>query len=349
MRKYLLSSDGNNYKANLHTHSTVSDGCWSPEKIKDEYQKKGYSIIAYTDHDVMVPHNDLSDENFLAITATEIYINDNESVNTDHYVFKKVYHLNFLSKDPNKNTFPGWNEKFINPQKREKYVTAEMAQRQEERHYDTDCVNDIIKRANEEGLLVTLNHPSWSIQDFTDYGELKGLWGVEVHNTGCVVDSFLNDTTQPLDDLLRRAQPVVPLATDDNHNYPYPVDEHDSFGGWTVVKAKELTYPAVMDALEKGDVYSSTGPEIKEIYIEDGVITVNTSPCRAIAVISENRFTRVVNATTSLLTTASLHVAPYFEQESQVVNNWSPYLRVEIVDDKGYHAWSRAYSLDELK
>ena len=45
MRKYLLSKDGNFYRANLHCHTTVSDGKRTPEEIKEIYKSKGYSIV----------------------------------------------------------------------------------------------------------------------------------------------------------------------------------------------------------------------------------------------------------------------------------------------------------------
>ncbi len=63
MKKYLLPEKGKFYKANLHSHSTVSDGAWTPEQMKKEYMARGYSIIAYTDHNVMVDHSYLADEN----------------------------------------------------------------------------------------------------------------------------------------------------------------------------------------------------------------------------------------------------------------------------------------------
>ena len=50
MRKYLLPETGNFYKSNLHCHTTMSDGQKTPEEIKELYMKKGYSIVAYTDH-----------------------------------------------------------------------------------------------------------------------------------------------------------------------------------------------------------------------------------------------------------------------------------------------------------
>ncbi len=62
MRQYLLPEKGNFYKANMHMHTTVSDGCWTPEQAKEEYKKRGYSIMAYTDHEVMIPHDELNDE-----------------------------------------------------------------------------------------------------------------------------------------------------------------------------------------------------------------------------------------------------------------------------------------------
>ena len=74
MRKYLLSKDKNAYKANLHSHSTCSDGDFSPEELKELYKAQGYSIVAFTDHDVFLQHNDLTDENFLALNGYEIDI-----------------------------------------------------------------------------------------------------------------------------------------------------------------------------------------------------------------------------------------------------------------------------------
>lgn len=69
MKKYLLPEKGNFYKANLHAHSTVSDGHFTPKELKNLYKNKGYSILAYTDHELLVDHSDLNDDEFLAITS----------------------------------------------------------------------------------------------------------------------------------------------------------------------------------------------------------------------------------------------------------------------------------------
>ena len=52
MKKYLLPETGNFYKANLHCHTTYSDGRKTPEQVKARYKGLGYSIVAYTDHDI---------------------------------------------------------------------------------------------------------------------------------------------------------------------------------------------------------------------------------------------------------------------------------------------------------
>ena len=38
------------YKANLHTHTTVSDGRLNPHEVVDRYHAQGHTILAITDH-----------------------------------------------------------------------------------------------------------------------------------------------------------------------------------------------------------------------------------------------------------------------------------------------------------
>ena len=71
MKVFLLPEQGNFYKANMHTHTKISDGCYTPEEVKEKYKANGYSIVAFTDHEVMVPQNHLTDDEFLAINAVD--------------------------------------------------------------------------------------------------------------------------------------------------------------------------------------------------------------------------------------------------------------------------------------
>ena len=53
--------------ANLHIHSTHSDGGYSPSKIVQVCKEEGYHALAITDHDVATAYPELkANENFSA-------------------------------------------------------------------------------------------------------------------------------------------------------------------------------------------------------------------------------------------------------------------------------------------
>lgn len=335
MRKYLLPKEGKFYKANLHMHTTISDGQLTLEETKKMYMEKGYSIVAFTDHEVMVPHNDLTDENFLAITSTEISFNITYE---REFTYNKVYHLNFYSKDPLKDWYNTFTRKRLWLKQSEPYITCKQEEIDFPRVYSTECVNQIIKKAKEDGCLVSYNHPVWSLQNYSDYIGLKGLWGVEWFNTGCVIAGYI-DTIQPIDDLLRVGENVFPLATDDAHELSH------CFGGWVNVKSTSLDYDTVFKALENGDFYSSTGPEIKELYIEDGLIYIHTSPVSKIILTTERRHTEFINGKN--LINGIIDINSYLNKSKQNVND-NQYIRITVIDKYGKTAYTRGYRIIEL-
>lgn len=335
MIKYLLPKDGIYYKANLHMHTTISDGTMSPEETKDLYVKQGYSIVAFTDHEVMLPHIDLSDENFLAITSTEISMNFPKG---PLFQYNKCYHLNIYSKDPFRNVYSTFNKKLMWLENSYDYISSEQLKIEYERFYSIQSVNEIIKKAKEEGCIVSLNHPVWSLQSYPDYIDLKGLWGIEWHNTGCIKDGY-KDSFQPIDDLCRLGEKVFPIATDDAHKIA------DCFGGWVMIKAEKLQYDRVFSALEKGCFYSSTKPEIYELYIENGLININTSKCKTIELNTERRVSIVV--TGENITNAKIDISSYLDECKRNINHHQ-YIRITVIDEDGFKAHTRAYFLEEL-
>lgn len=87
------------YKANLHCHTVLSDGTWTKEQVKAEYQKKGYSIVAFTDHRHYGWHPELQDDSFLPIAGFEADMDEPYSIPGD-WNRCKTYHLNFYDTDP---------------------------------------------------------------------------------------------------------------------------------------------------------------------------------------------------------------------------------------------------------
>ena len=78
MKQYLLPNQGVFYKANLHCHTTMSDGHMTPDETKQAYMDQGYSIVAFTDHEILFPQNHLTDDNFLALNGVEHDIDEKE-------------------------------------------------------------------------------------------------------------------------------------------------------------------------------------------------------------------------------------------------------------------------------
>lgn len=257
---------GQFYKANLHCHTVISDGKLTKEEVKAAYQAEGYSIVAYTDHMVYGFHEELSDENFLAIAGIEVNINETDKPDFNH---TKTYHLNFYDRTPDASKKVPLPEFDI---------------------HDTEALNAYLEEIRGMGFLVCYNHPYWSLQNYEDYKDLKGLFAMEIYNHGCEHDGLYGYHPQSYDEMLRAGQRLFAVAADDNHNF-FPMGHplSDSFGGYIEVKAENLEYGTVMEALEAGHFYFSMGPEIKDAYIKDGVLTVKTSPVKKIYVNQDGR------------------------------------------------------------
>lgn len=312
MKSILYAGDKNIYKANLHCHTMVSDGCHTPEEIKEIYMEKGYAIVAFTDHDVLKSHQHLSDEHFLAINGFEVAINETSTPGKSASDLK-TYHLNF---------YAGSSDMAVTP------PLPTMDYR------DINAINRYIEERAKEGYLACYNHPYWSLQTYEDYAGLRGLFAMEIYNHNCEVeDGFCGYHPQAYDEMLRTGQQLHCISADDNHNAYEPTSPYyDSFGGWVYINSESLTYEHVMGALKKGDFYASQGPEIYEIALEGKRLRIKCSPCVSIKVYTQGRkcFTTFGEELTAI----------EFELTGQ-----ESYLRVTCQDKEGKEANSNAYWL----
>ena len=95
MKQYLIPHEGRFFKANLHAHSTFSDGRLTPAQMKGLYQTGGYSVIAFTDHNVLQWHKDLDAPDFLALCGYEVDVCE-----TAPDGYSRCCHLCAISRDP---------------------------------------------------------------------------------------------------------------------------------------------------------------------------------------------------------------------------------------------------------
>jgi len=61
------------YRASLHTHTRSSDGAWSVEAAAELYRKKGYDVLALTDHERSNDVRGLGGRGFLVINGIELH------------------------------------------------------------------------------------------------------------------------------------------------------------------------------------------------------------------------------------------------------------------------------------
>ena len=152
------------------------------------------------------------------------------------------------------------------------------------------------------------------------------------------------DTAQAFYDFIAEGKRVFPICADDAHN----VD--GAFGGFVMIKAPRLEYSAVTGAMERGDFYSSSGPEIKEFYIEGGVLYVECTPARWIYINTERRDAFTKGGCDAEITSATFNISAYLSETEKEKDRLTrePFIRLTVVDKDGGDARTRAYFLSEF-
>ena len=301
MRTYLLPPEGNLYKANLHCHTTVSDGDFSPAEVKDFYKEKGYHAVAFTDHQICLPHPELTDEGFVALTGIEIAYGIRKSTSI---------HACGIARDP-KATL----------------------------HHPNTIKNDIrklnegIRLLNNKDFITTLNHPRWSGISTADIAAIQGFSNMEVVNGYEMMLDGYGDSSACYEEALRAGRRILPLATDDNHHASIPGKPgYEFFQGFTVLKAPALRYDYLIEALDTGAFFASTGPMIHNLWLEDSILHLECSPVRGVYVhghLYRHRASKVVSD--DAITCLELDIGNAFAD--------SQYLFVKIMDTRGRCAW----------
>ena len=343
MKKILLpESDGKikYYRANLHCHSNISDGHKTPEQLKADYKAHGYDVLCITDHDILISHNDITDDEFLMLNGYEIEVNGPDS---------KTCHLCLVALEPDNDIQVCYHRTEYmsgNQQKNRYRIKYDETKPDFVREYTAECINEIIRTGVENGFFVTYNHPTWSLESYPEYMRYEGMNAMEIASFASFVAGYDDDNGHCYDDLLRGGKRLFCTATDDNHNRvsdDFP--ECGSYGGYIMIASPSLKYTDITTALKNGQFYSSTGsylrkgPEILSLSVEDDKVFIKTSDARSIALIPDNRDNRCRNA---------LDGETINEAEFTLGKNVK-WFRIVVADNNGYKAYSNAYFTDELK
>jgi hypothetical protein len=301
MHNLPFDKPGRFYRGNLHTHSTRSDGRLSPEAVCQFYRDMSYHFLSITDHFLENYRFPITDtrgertENFTTLIGAELHAG-RTSIGELWHVLAVGLPFDFAQPLPNE-TGP-----------------------------------EIAQRAMAAGAFVACAHPAWyalSEQDVLDLGKVHAIETIngisEDHNDR--IDSWYM-----LDVLVARGHRYFGLATDDAHFQ----DRHsDRVRGWVWVKSEALTPEAILEALKRGEYYSSTGPQIHDLKIDShGTLKLRCSPASSIFVIGHGARSMYK------------HGKGMIEAEFNISSLNSPYCRVTVRDQFGGRAWTNPIFLD---
>lgn len=291
-------------KGNLHSHTTNSDGRVTPQERVDGYVNQGYGFLCLSDHYKITRIDTVTcPDDFVLIQGAELHPENPFGGQTHHFVVLNIH------EDMDSRKMP--------PQ-------------------------HVIDEARRQGGSVWLAHPHWSsINILRDTLPLKGLAGIEVFNTTCRCHGR-GESSVHWDDWMALSNTLLPaLGNDDSH--AKESENRDTYQGWTMVRVKERTARAVLDALERGCSYASTGPEIHDIKLrrvdepkdERRIVeaTVRCSEAQRIFAVCDAYGTeyRAGNGT--------------FESATFRVRPNARWARFEVVGPDGSKAWSNPFDL----
>lgn len=293
------------WKGNLHTHSLWSDGDDYPEMITEWYKENGYDFLALSDHNVLSSGQRWSEieKNKGKQAAFAKYLNRFGSswVEQKQEDGKKLVRLKPLGEFRSLFEEPG---KFLLIESEEitdGYAGAPV-------HMNATNLRDFIKPQGGNSVLeVMQNNVDAVLRQrertgqpmFAHLNHPNFVWGVTaeqlmrvqgerffevynghpaVHNEG---DAIHAGTDRMWDIILtwRLAvlgmEPIFGLGVDDSHNYHAQGPNLSNSGrGWVMVRATHLTPENIVNAMEAGDFYATSGVRFKTVTRKNKTLSI---------------------------------------------------------------------------
>jgi len=292
------------YKGNLHTHSYWSDGDEFPEMIMDWYKSNGYQFVALSDHNTLAEGEKwkVIGEEYIYRESFQRYL-DTYGANWVNYRsengplevrLKTLEEYRGLFEEegkflilPSEEITDQFEDKPIhlnatNLQKKIEPQGGESVLQVLQRN-----INAVLRQREETGIpmIPHINHPNFGFGVALE--DILGLTGERffelynghpsVHNSG---DSTHISTEEMWDLInityLEKGQPLLyGLATDDSHHYHRQGAQWANSGrGWIMVQADTLSPEAIIEAMETGRFYASTGVTLDRLTFSKNRLSV---------------------------------------------------------------------------
>ncbi len=297
------------YRGNMHTHSHWSDGDDYLEMIGTWYRDQGYQFLVFTDHNVLA-----NTERWVNVKETKggpeafgkLFAEFPKSVQhrVDDQGELEVRLSTFQEVAPKLND-PG---KFLLIQGEEisdafeglpihinvSNIVNAIPPMKGSSVYETiqNNIRAVIAQRKKTGqpMIVHVNHPNFGYAiTAEDLMRVRGEQFFEVYNGHPSVANEGDDhhagTDRVWDIILthRLTELQMPimfgLAVDDGHHYhEYHRRQSNPGRGWVVILAKDLSARTLIESLETGRFYSSSGVELRSIETSAAGLTVEVEP-----------------------------------------------------------------------
>ena len=294
------------FKGNTHTHTINSDGDSSPDDVVKWYKEHGYQFLVLTDHNVLTSVEGLNalyglDDKFVVVRGEEI---------TDRFD-KKPIHINGL--DPARKIEPQGGTSVL-----------DVIQRNV----------DAIRAAN---AVPAINHPNfgWAVSA-DELKQIRNTRLFEIFNGHPMVNNLggggVAGLEEAWDAILTSGLTLYGIAVDDAHHFKRPDDRTASRPGqgWVVVRAERLEARTLLEALERGDFYASTGVELSDHQASDKAMTLTVKPNSW----SKYRI-QFIGAGGKVLQESLASPATYTYKGDE------GYVRARVVESNGLMAWTQ--------
>ena len=229
------------YKGNLHTHTVNSDGDSTPDDVVRWYRERDYQFLVLTDHNYLTSVDGLNavhgaDDKFLVVKGEEV---------TDRFGAKPI-HINGL--DVSRLVAPTGGASVL------------------------DVVQRTVDAIRDARGVPSINHPNfgWAISP-EELGQVQRTKLFEVFNGHPTVNNLggggVPGLEETWDRILSSGKMLYGIAVDDAHYFKRPEDPTAPRPGkgWVYVRSPRLEARALVEALERGDFYSSTGVQMEAI------------------------------------------------------------------------------------
>jgi hypothetical protein len=296
---------GNWYKGNLHTHTINSDGDSSPDAVARWYKEHRYHFLVLTDHNFLTSIDGLNAvlgaaEKFLLVRGEEV---------TDRFE-KKPVHVNALNLHI-----------LVQPQGGVSVV---------------DTIQRNVDAIRKAGAMPSINHPNFGWAITAD--ELKRVENdklFELYNGHPQVNNLGGGGSAGLEQvwdlLLTGGRRMYGIAVDDAHHFQQWGPQYSNPGrGWVSVRARELSAEALLEAIDRGDFYASTGVELSEMSREGATLRLGIQVSGPLKYTTE-----FIGENGRVLKTSFDNPASY------TLGREERYVRAKVTDSGGAMAWTQ--------